>query len=173
MPSGRIGRWAAFERFWLIFLYSGAAGAAPGAISGTVVPIFGTLFGAAAGCAVGFAVSAAVAPLLFRRDLGRAFRLMVIWSMVFAGVTVLLAWLCLYVGFDRYLGEFYMYGAVPGTVVVYLGGAVWSHFHHPIAWPKVEGGGCCRCGYSLADLPTWICPECGTDNEPKRLAQRG
>ena len=171
MPSDRVGLWSMFERCWVIFCYSGVVGIAPGAISGSVIPIFGTFFGAAAGCAVGLATGFVVAPILFRRDLRRAFGLMVIWSMVFAGVGVLVAWLCVYLGFDRYVAEFYMFGAIPGTILVYLGCAVWSRLHHPVTWPRGEGGGCGRCGYSLAGLPNWICPECGVDNEPKRLAQ--
>ncbi len=163
--------WAITRRCFAITLLSGAAGMAPGAISGTVVPLFGTIVGAGVGFVVGVAVSVVVVPLLLRRELGRAFGLMVIWSMVFAGATVLAAWLCLWLGYDRYLTEVYTFAAVPGTIVVYLAGAVRASFKHPIGWPRMTGNGCGRCGYSLVGLASWVCPECGTDNEPKRLAQ--
>jgi hypothetical protein len=165
------GFWRWSERVFTIVMYSGVAGMGPGAISGTVIPLFGTVVGAGVGLLVGLGVSVVVVPLLVRRDLGRAFGLMVVWSMVFAGASVLCAWVCLFFGYDRYLTQVYMYAAVPGTVAVYVGGAVRAYVKHPVGWPRWAGSGCGRCGYSLAGLPNWICPECGTDNEPKRLAQ--
>lgn len=163
--------WSIARRCIAITLYSGGAGMATGAISGTVVPFVGTIVGAGVGCVVGVVVSVVVAPLLLRRELRRAFGLMLIWSMSFSGAGVLAAWVSAYSGYDRYLAEVYTYGAVPGAVLVYLGGAVWAFLKHPVGWPRVSGSGCVRCGYSLVGLVSWVCPECGTDNEPKRLAQ--
>ena len=170
-PSLDADAWAITRRCIAITLLSGAAGMAPGAISGTVLPLFGTIVGAGVGLVVGLGVSVVVVPLLLRRNLSRAFGLMLAWSMVVAGASVLIAWLCLFLGYDRYLAEIYTYVAVPVTVLVHLGGAVRSFQKHPVDWPKPPSNGCARCGYPLVGLASWVCPECGIDNEPKRLAQ--
>ena len=170
-PSPDADAWAITRRCITITLLSGASGMAPGAISGTVLPLFGTIVGAGGGRGGGLGVSVAVVPLLLKRNLGRSFGVMLAWSMVVAGVSVLTAWLCLFLGYDLYLAQVYTYVAVPVTVLVYLAGAVRAYQNHPVAWPKPPSNGCARCGYPLVGLASWICPECGTDNEPKRLAQ--
>lgn len=146
---------------------------AVGVVSGTVVPIFGTVVGGAIGLVAGLVVSVVVVPLILRRDLSRAFGVMLGWSLVFAGICLPTTWIFAFAGYDAYLTEIYTFVVVPVTVLLYLAGAWWSRSRHPVAWPKLPGNACRRCGYSLAGLAGWICPECGHDNERKRLAQSG
>ena len=166
------GFWRWFERAATIVVYSTLAGMAPGAIAGTIVPIFGTVVGAVVGAAVGFVCGAVVTPLIIRRHINRSFLLMLRVSMIGAGAWVLIGWGLAFAGwYSGAVGAVFTYGGLPAIVLSYIGSAWWANSRHPVVWPGRRFGVCARCGYSLAGLPNWICPECGTDNEPKRVAQ--